>query len=81
MSEELKQPVVIVNRPGAAGVGGHWRWSAPSGRLHDRTYSTPRPGRTLPSEPPQLANVVPVRGDVLPGHVDRERQFPRKQPG
>jgi tripartite-type tricarboxylate transporter receptor subunit TctC len=62
MSEELKQPVVIVNRPGAAGVVGtlEMERAAPDGyTIGTYSYSQTLTNFTAPN-PPSLANVVPV---------------------
>ena len=84
MSEELKQPVVIVNRPGAAGVVGtlEMERAVPDGyTIGTYSYSQTLTNFT-DSEPPQSGQCRSHReGDVLPGHVDRERQFPREHPG
>jgi tripartite-type tricarboxylate transporter receptor subunit TctC len=62
MSEELKQPVVIVNRPGASGVVGtlEMERAAPDGyTIGTYSYSQTLTNFTTPN-PPSLANVVPV---------------------
>ena len=62
MSEELKQPVVIVNRPGAAGVVGtlEMERAVPDGyTIGTYSYSQTLTNFTAPN-PPSLANVVPV---------------------
>ena len=62
MSEELKQPVIIVNRPGAAAVVGtlEMERAAPDGyTIGTYSYSQTLTNFTAPN-PPSLANVVPV---------------------
>jgi tripartite-type tricarboxylate transporter receptor subunit TctC len=62
MSEELKQPVVIVNRPGAAGVVGtlEMERAVPDGyTIGTYSYSQTLTNFTAPN-PPSLANVVPI---------------------
>ena len=62
MSEELKQPVVIVNRPGASGVVGtlEMERAAPDGyTIGTYSYSQTLTNFTTPN-PPSLANVVPI---------------------
>jgi tripartite-type tricarboxylate transporter receptor subunit TctC len=62
MSDELKQPVVIVNRPGAAGVVGtlEMERAVPDGyTIGTYSYSQTLTNYTAPN-PPSLANVVPV---------------------
>lgn len=62
MSEELKQPVVIVNRPGAAAVIGtqEIERSAPDGyTIGTFSFSQALTQYTTPN-PPSLANLVPI---------------------
>ena len=62
MSEELKQPVVIVNRPGASGVVGtlEMERATPDGyTIGTYSYSQTLTNFTTPN-PPSLANVVPI---------------------
>ena len=62
MSEELKQPVVIVNRPGAAGVVGtlEMERATPDGyTIGTYSYSQTLTNFTTPN-PPSLNNVVPI---------------------
>ncbi len=62
MSEELKQPVVIINRPGASGVVGtlEMERAAPDGyTIGTYSYSQTLTNFTTPN-PPSLANVVPI---------------------
>jgi tripartite-type tricarboxylate transporter receptor subunit TctC len=62
MSDELKQPVVIVNRPGAAGVVGtlEMERAVPDGyTIGTYSYSQTLTNFTAPN-PPSLANVVPI---------------------
>ena len=62
MSEELKQPVVIVYKPGAAGVTGtlELEKSPPDGyTIGTYSYSQFLTQYTTPN-PPKLANIVPI---------------------
>lgn len=62
MSDELKQPVVIVNRPGAAAVVGtlELERAAPDGYTLG-TYSYSQTLTNFTSQnPPSLANVIPI---------------------
>ncbi|MBM4314417.1 MAG: tripartite tricarboxylate transporter substrate binding protein [Deltaproteobacteria bacterium] len=62
MSEELKQPVVIVNRPGASGVVGtlEMERAVPDGyTIGTYSYSQTLTNFTTPN-PPNLSNVIPV---------------------
>ena len=62
MSEELKQPVVIINRPGASGVVGtlEMERATPDGyTIGTYSYSQTLTNFTTPN-PPSLANVVPI---------------------
>ena len=62
MIEELKQPVVIVNRPGAAAVVGtlEMERAVPDGyTIGTYSYSQTLTNFTTPN-PPSLANVVPI---------------------
>ena len=62
MSEELKQPAVIINRPGASGVVGtlEMERATPDGyTIGTYSYSQTLTNFTAPN-PPSLANVVPV---------------------
>ena len=62
MSEELKQPVVIVYKPGAAGVTGtlELEKSTPDGyTIGTYSYSQFLTQYTTPN-PPKLANIVPI---------------------
>jgi tripartite-type tricarboxylate transporter receptor subunit TctC len=62
MSDELKQPVVIVNRPGAAGVVGtqEMERAVPDGyTIGTYSYSQTLTNFTAPN-PPHLANIVPI---------------------
>jgi len=81
MSEELKQPWLssTARRRGRGGTLEMER-AVPDGYTIG-TYSTQTLTNLPLRTPPSLANVFRREGDVLPGHVDRERQFPRKQPG
>jgi tripartite-type tricarboxylate transporter receptor subunit TctC len=62
MSDELKQPVVIVNRPGAAGVVGtqELERAVPDGyTIGTYSYTQTLTNFTAPN-PPHLANIVPI---------------------
>lgn len=62
MSDELKQPVIIINRPGAAGVVGtlEMERAVPDGyTIGTYSYSQTLTNFTAPN-PPSLANVVPI---------------------
>jgi tripartite-type tricarboxylate transporter receptor subunit TctC len=62
MSDELKQPVVIINRPGASGVVGtlEMERATPDGyTIGTYSYSQTLTNFTTPN-PPSLANVVPI---------------------
>jgi tripartite-type tricarboxylate transporter receptor subunit TctC len=62
MSEELKQPVVVVNRPGAAAVVGtlEMERAVPDGyTIGTYSYSQTLTNFTAPN-PPHLANITPI---------------------
>ncbi|MHB8770328.1 MAG: Bug family tripartite tricarboxylate transporter substrate binding protein [Syntrophales bacterium] len=81
MSEELKQPVVIVNRPGAAGVVGtlEMERAVPDGyTIGTYSYSQTLTNFTAPN-PPSLANVVPVAKVMYsPATLTVNANFPAK---
>ena len=62
MSEELKQPIVVVNRPGAAAVVGtlEMERATPDGyTIGTYSYSQTLTNFTAPN-PPHLANITPI---------------------
>jgi tripartite-type tricarboxylate transporter receptor subunit TctC len=62
MSEELKQPIVVVNRPGAAAVVGtlEMERAVPDGyTIGTYSYSQALTNFTAPN-PPSLANITPI---------------------
>jgi tripartite-type tricarboxylate transporter receptor subunit TctC len=81
MSEELKQPVIIVNRPGASGVVGtlEMERSVPDGyTIGTYSYSQTLTNFTTPN-PPSLANVVPVAKVMYsPATLTVTANFPAK---
>jgi tripartite-type tricarboxylate transporter receptor subunit TctC len=79
MSEELKQPVVIVNRPGAAAVIGtqEVERSAPDGyTIGTYSFSQALTTYTTPN-PPNPANLVPIAKVMYsPGTLTVNANFP-----
>ena len=84
MTEELKQPVVIVNRPGASGVVGtlEMERATPDGyTIGTYSYSQTLTNFTTPN-PPSLNNVVPIAKVMYsPATLTVNAGFPRQHPG
>jgi tripartite-type tricarboxylate transporter receptor subunit TctC len=81
MSEELKQPIVVVNKPGAAAVVGtlELERSAPDGyTIGTYSYSQALTNFTTPN-PPRLANITPINKVMYsPATLTVTANFPAK---
>jgi len=80
MTEELKQPVVIVNRPAPRAWSDPGDGASYAGRLHDRhLFLLTDPDELYDTEPPSLNNVVPIAKVMYsPATLTVTANFPAK---